>query len=140
MVDLPNQCVNSPALTAKVVQDSGVQSSEPLVSYVDVLKRGLGESTGRLRVLRNRDQKNGHQLSYQRRLDEEIIITKEEVQKACLYWDSSLIGYVLGEKVLFSAMAVFVKNRWKGICDPEIFLHDQVSLLSNLLQRRIGLE
>ncbi|GAB2212940.1 hypothetical protein Drorol1_Dr00020946 [Drosera rotundifolia] len=108
MVDLPNQYVNSPAMATKVVQDSEVQSSQPLVSYVDVLKRGSGKNSGRLQVPGNRDQKNGHPLSHQSHLDEEIVIGKEEVQNACSYWDTSLIGYVLGEKVLFSAMVALV--------------------------------
>ncbi|GAB2212716.1 hypothetical protein Droror1_Dr00020697 [Drosera rotundifolia] len=74
---------------------------------------------------RNRNQANGAKLSYTCRRDEDIVITLDEVRPARQFWETSLIGYVIGDKILFKVMEGFVRNQWREVRLLEIFLHDK---------------
>lgn len=67
--------------------------------------------------------RKGLQLSWEERREEEVVLTKEDVQTEREYWKHALIGYLLGDSAPFTAMKNFV-YQWRDVAGSYIFLRD----------------
>ncbi|GAB2282641.1 hypothetical protein Dimus_017179 [Dionaea muscipula] len=100
------------------------------VPYLRAMINGDGEDLGHSRkalprsMAGNRDWKIGCQLSQVERLDDEVVISEDEVAAELEFWRHAVIGYVLGDRIPFSAMENFVRSQWKDISMPHIILHE----------------
>ncbi|GAB2212966.1 hypothetical protein Drorol1_Dr00020973 [Drosera rotundifolia] len=84
-------------------------------SYAHVLTSGLDG---------NRDVSKGILLSYHAS-DDDLVITLDDVIEECRFRDLAVIGYVLGDNLLFKAMEGFICTQWKDVSLPELLLHDK---------------
>ncbi|GAB2270727.1 hypothetical protein Dimus_005598 [Dionaea muscipula] len=73
-----------------------------------VAEEGVNQFAPRSMV-ENRDWKNGIALSYEEYVGEELVFSDAYVASELAYWQEGVIGYMLGDRVLFSTMEGFVR-------------------------------
>ncbi|GAB2267983.1 hypothetical protein Dimus_002960, partial [Dionaea muscipula] len=113
---LPMAAQDLPRLWAEEVEleDSGASKDIPSVvvegsrilelPYLQAVINGDGEDLGHSckpvprSMAGNRDWKNGFQLSQVECLDEEVVISADEVAAELEFWKHAVIGYVLGDQ------------------------------------------
>lgn len=88
-------------------------------------------------VARNQDLTNVIKLSHVERRDEDKVITLDDVVDERGYWSNALIGYVLGDRVPYSAMSGFIQAQWNHAFRPRCIFMTRGILSLDLIRSRI---
>ncbi|GAB2229473.1 hypothetical protein Droror1_Dr00023616 [Drosera rotundifolia] len=74
--------------------------------YLSAVKGGLEKNK---QQMGNRSTQNGMRLDFVEYLNEELVITMENVKSESSYWFNALIGYVVGDKIPYVAVKALYK-------------------------------
>lgn len=100
-----------------------------------------GKRTYRSLFPANRNPKNGMRLEFKEPVMVDgtptAVIDKEDVRDEINYWETALVGYVVGDTPSFSTIRRYVDEVWKHISNPKFTCTKIVGSSSDLMLKKI---